>query len=163
MENERFWFQLECQVWVYTHTHTHTHTQGITTMWKSDLSDKIKWKLYQVVAMLVQLYGYTTLTLRKQLEKKLFGNYTRMLPAVLNKFWKQHVTKQLYSHLPLIIQTNQWQNMQGTTEEIRTKWCSPMDSNTWTHQYWLTNKNFHLSALCESWMWSRVMADSDGW
>ena len=34
-------------------------------------------------------------------EKKLDGNYTRMLQAILNKFWRQYPTKhQLYGHLP---------------------------------------------------------------
>ena len=35
------------------------------------------------------------------MEKKLDGNYTRMLWAILNKSWWQHPTKQqLYDHLP---------------------------------------------------------------
>ena len=37
------------------------------------------------------------------LEKKLDGNYTRMLRAILNKSWQQHPTRhQLYGHLPPI-------------------------------------------------------------
>ena len=40
------------------------------------------------------------------MEKKLDGNYTRMLRAILNKSWRQHSTKQqLYGHLPLITKT----------------------------------------------------------
>ena len=40
------------------------------------------------------------------MEKKLDGNYTRMLRAILNKCWKQHLTKQqLYGHLPPITKT----------------------------------------------------------
>ena len=40
-------------------------------------------------------------TLTKCMEKKLDGNYTRMLQAVLNKFWRQYPMKQqLYGHLP---------------------------------------------------------------
>ena len=47
-------------------------------------------------------------TLTKRMEKKLDGNYTRMLRAVLNKSWRRHPTKQqLYSHLPPIIKTIQ--------------------------------------------------------
>ena len=42
------------------------------------------------------------------MEKKLDGNYTRMLQAVLNKSWRQHPTKQqLYGHLPPIMKTIQ--------------------------------------------------------
>ena len=44
-----------------------------------------------------------TWTLTKRLEKKLDGNYTRMLRAILNKSWLQHSTKHhLYGHLPPI-------------------------------------------------------------
>ena len=38
----------------------------------------------------ILLYGCTTWTLNKQLEKKLDANYTRMLRAILNKSWRQH-------------------------------------------------------------------------
>ena len=49
------------------------------------------------------LYGCTTWTLTKRMEKKLNCNYTRMLRAILNKSWRQHPTKQLlYGHLPPI-------------------------------------------------------------
>ena len=44
----------------------------------------------------------------RRLEKKLDGNYTRMLRAILNKSWQQHPTRhQLYSHLPPITITIQ--------------------------------------------------------
>ena len=40
------------------------------------------------------------------MEKKLNGNYTRMLQAILNKSWRQHLTKQqLYGHQPPIMKT----------------------------------------------------------
>ena len=49
------------------------------------------------------LYGCTTWTLTKRMEKKLDGNYTRMLQAILNKSWRQHPAKQhLFGHrLPI--------------------------------------------------------------
>ena len=50
-------------------------------------------------------YGWT---LTKRLQKKLDGNCTRMLRAILNKSWRQHPTKQqLYNHLPPITKTIQ--------------------------------------------------------
>ena len=56
----------------------------------------------------ILLYGCTMWTLTKWLEKKLDGNYTRMLWAILNKSWWQHPTRyQLYGHLPLITKTIQ--------------------------------------------------------
>ena len=58
--------------------------------------------------MLILLYGCTTWTLTKRIEKKLDSNYTRMLRVILNKTWRQHPTKQqLYGHLPLIMKTIQ--------------------------------------------------------
>ena len=51
--------------------------------------------------MSILLYGCTTWTLTKRMEKKLDGNYTRMLQGILNKSWGQHPTKQqLYGHQP---------------------------------------------------------------
>ena len=45
---------------------------------------------------------------KKRMEKKLDGNYTRMLSTILNKSWKQHLTKeQLSGHFPSISKTNQ--------------------------------------------------------
>ena len=56
----------------------------------------------------ILLYGCTTWTLTKRLEKKLDGNYTRMMRAILNKSRRQHPTKhQLYGHLPPITKTIQ--------------------------------------------------------
>ena len=58
--------------------------------------------------MSILLYGCTIWTLIKRLEKKLDGNYARMLRAILNKSWWQHLTRhQLYGHLPPITKTIQ--------------------------------------------------------
>ena len=45
----------------------------------------MKWEFFQDVAMLVLLYGSTTWTLMKWMEKKLDGSYIRMPQAVLYK------------------------------------------------------------------------------
>ena len=63
----------------------------------------MKRSFFQVTILSILLYGCTIWTLTKQLDKKLDGNYTRMLRAILNKSWRQHPTKhQLYSHMPPI-------------------------------------------------------------
>ena len=63
---------------------------------------------FQAAVTSILLYGCTTSTLTKRLEKKLDGNYTRMLRAILNKSWRQHPTiHQLYGHLPPITKTIQ--------------------------------------------------------
>ena len=66
----------------------------------------MKCHFFQAAIVSILLYGCTTWTLTKQLEKKFDSNYTRMLQAILNKTWRQHPTKQqLYSHLPPITKT----------------------------------------------------------
>ena len=76
--------------------------------WKSDLIDKMKRSLFQAAIVSILLYGCTTWTLSKRQEKKIGGNYTRMLRAILNKYWWQHPTRhQLYGHLPPITKTIQ--------------------------------------------------------
>ena len=63
---------------------------------------------FQAAVASILLYGCTTWTLTKRLGKKLDGNYTRMLQAILNKSWWQHPTRhQLYGHLPPITKTIQ--------------------------------------------------------
>ena len=58
----------------------------VSIIWKSDLTDKMKRSFFQAAVVSILLYGCTTWTLTKRLEKKLDGNYTRMLRAILNKF-----------------------------------------------------------------------------
>ena len=66
----------------------------------------MKCRFFQAVVMLILLYGCTTWMLTKLMEKRLDGNYTRMLWAISNKSWRQHPTKQqLYGHLPPIMKT----------------------------------------------------------
>ena len=60
----------------------------LSIIWKSDLTDKMKRSFFQAAVVSILLYGCTTWTLTKQLKKKLDGNYTRMLRAILNKSWR---------------------------------------------------------------------------
>ena len=87
-----------------SHTHTHTHIYIYIYIYilvrytfissciyiyanktKSDLSDKIKRNFFQAAVVSILLYGCTTWTLTKRIEKKLDGNYKIMLRAVINK------------------------------------------------------------------------------
>ena len=75
---------------------------------KSDLTDKMKCSFFQAAVVSILLYGCTTWTLTKRLEKNLDGTYTRMVREILNNSWWQHSTKhQLYGHLPPITKTIQ--------------------------------------------------------
>ena len=72
------------------------------------LSTKCLKTIFQASVASILLYGCTTWTLTKWLEKKLDGNYTRMLRPILNKSRWQHPTRhQLYGHLPPIMKTIQ--------------------------------------------------------
>ena len=85
-----------------------TAINRLSTIWKSDLTDKMKRSFFQAAVTSILLYGCTTWTLTKRLKKELDGNYTRMLRAILNKSWQQHPTRhQLYGHLPPITKTIQ--------------------------------------------------------
>ena len=78
----------------------------LSIIWKSDLTDKMKRSFFQAAVVSILLYGCTTWTPTKRLKKKINGNYTRMLRAILNKSWQQHpIRHQLYGHLPPITKT----------------------------------------------------------
>ena len=78
----------------------------LSVLWKSDLTDKMKRSFFQAAVVSILLYGCTTWTLKKRMEKKLDGNYIRMLRAILNKSWRQQPTKQqLYAPLSPITKT----------------------------------------------------------
>ena len=61
-----------------------TAINRLSVIWKSDLTDKMKCSFFQAAVVSILLYGCTTWTLTKWLVKKLDGNYTRMLLAILN-------------------------------------------------------------------------------
>ena len=71
---------------------------------KSDLTDKMKRNFFQAAIVSILQYGCTTWMLTNRQEKRLDGNYTRILQAILNSTpQRQHPTKQQpYGHLPPI-------------------------------------------------------------
>ena len=89
-------------------TKASTAINRLSIIWKSDLTDKMKRSFFQTAVASILLYGWTTWTLTKRLEKKLDGNYTRMLRAILNKSRRQHPARhKLCGHLPSITKTIQ--------------------------------------------------------
>ena len=110
-----------------------TAIDRLSVIWKSDLTDKIKCNFFHAVVVLILLYGCTTWTLPKRMEKKLDGNYTRMLQAILIKSLRQHPTKQqLYGHLPPITKTIQVRRSRHagycwrSRDELMTCSCRPL-------------------------------------
>ena len=67
----------------------------------------------------------------------------------------------LPSHKPSKTNKTCWAQLEK--KEQAHKQCSLMDSYTWTHQYWLTSKDLHTSALCGHRMQFRRPAKSDRW
>ena len=103
---------------------------------KSDLTDKRKRSFFQAAVVSILLYGSTTWTLTKRLKKKLDGNYTRILRAILNKSWRQHPTRhQLYGHLPPITKTIQVRRARHAGHCWRSKDVLISDVLLWTPTY----------------------------
>ena len=103
---------------------------------KSNLTDKMKHSFFQAAVVSVLLYGCTTWMLTKRLEKKLDGNYTRMLRAILNKSWQQHPTRrQLYGHLPPVTKTLQARRTRHVGHCWRSKDEVISDVLLWTPAY----------------------------
>ena len=74
--------------------------------------------------------------LTKWLKRKVDGNYTRMLRAVLNKSCRQHPTRhQLYGHLPPITKTIQVRRTRHVGHYWRSKDELISDALLWTPTY----------------------------
>ena len=52
---------------------------AMNKIWKSNLKDKLKRNFFRATVESVLVYGSTTWTMTKAMEKRLDGNYTRML------------------------------------------------------------------------------------
>ena len=113
-----------------------TAIDRLSIIWKSNLTNKMKRSFFQAAVMSILIYRCTTWTLTKWLEKKLDGNYTRMLRAILNKSWQQHPTRhQLYSHLPPITKTIQARQTRHARHCWRSKDELVSDVLLWTPAY----------------------------
>ena len=113
-----------------------TAIDRLSIIWKSDLTDEMKRSFFQAAVVSILLYGCTTWTLTKRLEKKLDGNYTRMLRAILNKSWGQYPTRrQLYGHLPAITKTIQVRRARHAGHCWRSKDELVSDVLLWTPTY----------------------------
>ena len=120
----------------------------LSVIWKSELTDKIKRSFLQTAVMSILLYRCTTWMLTKCMKKKLDGNYTRMLWAILNKSWRQYPTKQLlYGHLPPITKTIQVRQTRLLEKWGQThKWHTPVNPFTWTSKGKITSKNLYYNS-----------------
>ena len=113
---------------VSSSANTHTHIRIYICMYIY---------IYVYICMyMILLYGCTTWTLTKLLKKKLDGNYTRMLRAILNKTWQQHPTRhQLYGLLPPITKSIQARRTRHAGHCWRSKDELISDVLLWTSAY----------------------------
>ena len=119
-----------------------------------ETTEKMKRSFFQAVVVSILLYGCTTWTLTKRLEKKLDGNYPRMLRAILNKSWRQHPKRhQLYDHLPPITITIQVRRTRHTGHCRRSRDELISDVLIWTPTYGQAKAGWpartYIQKLCE--------------
>ena len=75
----------------------------MNSIWKYRLPDNMKRNFFRATVESVLIYGFVSWTLTKALEKRLNGNYTRILRAILNRSWKDHPNnKEIYGNIPEI-------------------------------------------------------------
>ena len=132
-----------------------TAIDRLAIIWKSDLTDKMKRSFFQAAVVSILLYGCTTWTLTKRLKKKLDGNYTRMLRAILNKSWRQHPTRQqLYGNLPPITKIIQARRTRHARHCRRSKDELISDVLLWTPAYGQAKAGrparTYIQQLCEN-------------
>ena len=139
----------------------------------SDLTDKMKRTFFQAAIVSILLYECTTWTQTKWLEKRLNGNCTRMLRAILNKSWRQHPTKQqLYGYQPPITKTIQVRRTRHAGHYWRSRDELISDVLLWTPSHGRAKAGrparTYIQQLCEDTGCSpgylpEAMNDREGW
>ena len=133
----------------------------------------MKRRFFQAAVVSILLYGCTTWTLTKRLEKKLDGNHTRMLRAILNKSCRQHPKRHdLYSRLPPITKTIQVRRTRHAGHSWRSRDELISDVLLWTPTYGRAKAGrpaqTYIQQLCEDTGCSpedlpEVMNERDKW
>ena len=132
-------------------TKTWTAINRLSVIWKSDLTDKMKCSFFQAAIVSILLYGCTTWTLTKCMEKKLDGNYTRMLRVILkspggNTPQSSSCTATYHPSRKLSVRRTRhsghcWRSRDELISDV------PMDPLTWLSKSRTTCSNLHTAAL----------------
>ena len=86
---------------------------GMTKVWKSDMSRLMKKRFFFAAVESVLLYGSETWTLTPAMEKSINGCYTRMLRAAFNISWRDHLSNdELYRSIPKVTDKIQSRRLQ---------------------------------------------------
>ena len=109
---------------------------SMNTIWKSKLSTNLKRQFFRSAVESVLVYGSVTWTLTASLEKKIDGTYTRMLQAITNKSWRDHLTnEQLYGNIPKISKSIRMQRLRFAGHCWRSKDEVASDLVLWQPQH----------------------------
>ena len=121
------WSSIRTMIWLHHRDFNEAHCEKAT--WELHMNAKVDMPLNKEP---------------KRNQPKLDGNYSRMLRAVLNKYWKQRPSKAAAYPTSQKTSTQDKQNVkQGKTH----KRCSPVDSHAWAHQCWPTSECFFFQKL----------------
>ena len=137
------------------------------------MTNKIKRSFFKAAVVSILLYGCTTWTLTKRMEKKLDCNYSRMIRAILNESWRQHPTKQqLYGYLPPITKTIKIIRIRHVGHFWRSRDELISDVFQWTHSFGQAKAGqparTYIQQLCAAAACSpedlpEIMDDREGW
>ena len=131
-------------------TNAWTAIDRLSIIWKSDLTDKMKHSFFQAAVVSILLYGCTTWTLTKRLEKKLDGknaasNIEQVLAATPHKAPIIRPPTTYHENYPS--QTNQICRTLLEKQGRARKWCTPMDPRIWPSKSRTTSSNIHTAAM----------------
>ena len=109
---------------------------SMNSIWKSKLSTNFKRNFFRAAVESVLVYGSVTWTLTTSLEKKIDRTYTRMLRAVTNKSWRDHLTnEQLYGDITKISKSISMQRLRFAGHCWRSKDEVASDLILWQPQH----------------------------
>ena len=137
-----------------------TAINRLSIIWKSDLTDKMKRSFFQTAVASILIYGCTTWTLTKQLEKKLDGNYTRRLRESWTSPGGNTPQDTNCTATCLLSRKKTCRTLlekQGRTH----KWCTLVDPHTWPCKSRMTSTNIHSATMWGYGMLSRRPAWGD--
>ena len=131
-----------------------TAINRLSVIWKSDLTDKMKRSFFQAAVVSILLYGCTTWTLTKRMEKKAWRQLHKNAASNTEQVLEQHPTKQhLYGHLTPITKTIQVRRTRHAGHCWRSKDKLISDVLLWTPSHGLPKSGWpggsYIQQLCE--------------
>ena len=131
---------------------TWTAIDKLSIIWKSDLTDKLKRSSFQAAVVSILLYGCTAWALTKRMEKRLDGNYTKMLRAIWTSPGGNTSQSPNCTAIYFILRNYQSESNQACRTLLEKQGrahirCSSMDPIIWPNKNRTTCSNLHTAAL----------------